>query len=427
MDYKALESLNYWTSEPKNLGLQRSHYLSRLEAYDQTDSLIVISGARRSGKSVLMKQWIALKIQEGVPRMNILFFNFFVQKLSFFTKEANLLLAIEKWQKETDSQYKKYIIIDEIQEVEDWDLVVASLFEDHTLDAKILITGSNSQLLANDATSRLSGRYFSLTMYPFSYLEFCQIKKTSPDDSFSSYLESSSSPELCLVDDPEAKENLMRGIINTTIQKDIIERYNPSNPALLSRIIKYIRLNSSNQFSIKAITDSLNNQLKKTDSVSLNTVEKYLEYIKTVYFCHECPTYSYRKKEVLERNSNKYYLNDTGMSLFLEGFEKGRIFENVIYLELLKKGYEVKTYFAYKSRNREVDFHATKSKRSLFIQVTWMLSDKSENKSLWDREIGNLESINQAGEKVVVCMDGDDHERIGDIVILSPVKFVTHI
>ena len=142
-----------------------------------------------------------------------------------------------------------------------------------------------------------------------------------------------------------------------------------------------------------------------------------------MYFVNQCEVYSYRKKDVLNRANRKYYFNDTGMALFLDEFENERILENVIFMELLKSGYKVKAYLAYKNENIEVDFVAIKGNEKKFIQVSWLRGDQNENSSLYKREFGNRENVKGDGEKILVLMDADDlsHPKID---CMTPVKFI---
>ena len=423
--FDILEKFNFWSRPPEALGLKRTKYLESLQSFESTESMVVITGARRSGKSTLAKQYIANLIERSVPPENILFLSFFIRKLDLFKKEENFFKAIEFWDSKTQHDHRKYIIIDEIQELESWDEIIASLIEDHTLNAKIVITGSNSKLLASEVTTKLSGRYYSLDVYPFSYMEFCDIRsldRTSME-SFKKFLHSPSSPEISKIDSEEARNNLIEGIVLSTVQKDIIERYNPPNPAMLSQIVEFTRLNSSNIFNLKSVANTLSCNRKKAESINPSTVEKYASYLQAVYFIHQCEVYSYRKKDILNRANRKFYLNDHGFALFNNGFEKGRVLENIIFLELIKHGFEVKTYLAYKNENLEIDFLATKKNRRLFVQVTWVLASKSESPSLWKREVENLQQVKETGEKIIVCME-PPQEFAGDIKILSPVEFI---
>lgn len=427
MDFEVIEKYNYWSKQPVDLGLIRDSYLETLEEFDKTPAMIVVSGARRAGKSILMKQFIKRKLAAGVGARNILYLNFFLRPLRPFVKEELFFKAVDRWYQSVDSTQKSYIIIDEVQELENWDEIAASLNEDHTIRSKIIITGSNSKLLAREATTKLSGRYYSMQVFPFSYEEFSAIKGLTPIslETFQEFINTPTTPEATLIKSTETCMNLLEGIVNTTIQKDIIERYNPSSPALLAKIIEYIRLNSSSTFAMKKIKDTLNNQVSKKDQIGLTKIEEYFEYAKTVYFCHECNVFSYRKKDILNRSNNKYYLNDWGMALFAKYFEEGRILENVIFMELLKKKYDVKTYYAYNNANIEIDFWATKQTRSLFIQVAWMLGDPNENSALYKREFGNLNHVVEDGEKLLVSMDKPKFQ--GSIRTMQPHEFILQL
>ncbi len=424
-----LSKYSFWENLPQRLGLRRDYYLKLLQSFLKTDAMIVITGARRTGKSVLIQQLIEDLHKKGTKAKDILYFNFFLRPLKKFTTEDEFWKALKTWQEKRASKGNRhYLILDEVQELENWDEVVASIIEDHTLNIKIILTGSNSKLISSDATTKLSGRFYSLTVFPFSFYEYCQLKQCSVDsiESFKSFLHTASSPEACLAEDPVATENLIEGIVNTAIQKDIIERYNPSSPAVLAKLVEYTRLNSSNEFSLKNINNSINNQLKKVDHVGLTKVEEYFYYLQNVYFCYECPKYSYRKKDLLARSSNKYYLNDWGMALYSNNFEPGRILENVIFLELLKKGYSVSTYYAYNNANLEIDFQAKKGSRTLFIQVSWLLGDIKENAPLYEREVGNLKAVKENGEKLIITMDDEIYIDQG-VEHLSPPQFIAYL
>ena len=176
---------------------------------------------------------------------------------------------------------------------------------------------------------------------------------------------------------------------------------------------------------MKKIKDTLNNQVPKKDQIGLSKVEEYFEYARTVYFCHKCEIFSYRKKDILNRSNNKIYLNDWGMALYIQNFEPGRILENVIFMELLKKKYDVKTYLAYNNNNLEIDFLATNRNRKLFIQVAWMLGDPKENSALYQREFGNLHHVFEYGEKLLISMDKPKAQH--GITTMHPHEFILQL
>jgi hypothetical protein len=395
----------------------REDYLKKLLELEKSNLLISLMGQRRAGKSVISKQYIYNKKKSGIPSKNILYINFFLQSLESLkeTKKFNSTLKI--WNEDfINHKLPSYLILDEVQELENWDETLASIFEDPNFKCQIIITGSNSQMISEKFSEKLSGRYICLNVYPFSFNEYCKsLKKKVSIENIEDFLNTGGMPEVIKIKNLELRQQLISDVINSTVKNDIIKRFAPNNPLLLYSLIDYCRASFSTEISINSIANFLAKKLKTKNP---NLIQEYLHYLESVYFIHLPKTYSYRNKDLLDKKVDKIYLGDLAFAQYKAKSEKGRLLENMIYLELRKKGYKIQRYFAYKNKNLEIDFHIEKVDYIALIQVSWLLGDKNENKELWSREFGNLSSVNLDVDKFVVTLDKE---------IISPFREIKHL
>lgn len=407
--------------------LIRQDYVNEIIALTNMNIVAAILGIRRGGKSVISKQFIQELRSRGTPASNILYLNLFLRHISDLKNESVFMAAIEWWLNDiANEEGKRYLIIDEVQELENWDINVASIFEDHTLDCQIIITGSNSKILSDKLDTSLGGRYTILQVFPFSYIEYCKFtNKTLSQQSFLEYLHEGGMAEPLKASSEEQKERLIQDIINSTVERDIVQRNNVSNPQLLNALIDYCRGMFSREVSIKNIQNEVKRTIRGKHSAPLIT--EYLEYIEDVFFIQIPKTYSYRAKDVLSRSVDKLYLADTCFAIYEQNKEKGRLLENVIHSELLRAKYKVKRYFAYKNKNLEVDFLAERKDHSMLVQVCWTLGDQSENENLWEREFGNLKETKMNTNKLVVSLDENITSPYPEILHQNAVTFIEYL
>ena len=295
---------------------------------------------------------------------------------------------------------KNYILLDEVQRVIEWEKAVNALSVDFNAD--IYITGSNAYLLSSELSTYLSGRYIEIKMLPLSFKEFLDFTKSenniSKEEKFINYVKYGGMPGIItLKNEGDIYENAIKGIYNTVFMKDVIERNKLVDAILLEKILKFIMSNIGSLISAKKIADYLTSQGTK---VTHNTVLNYLNMIENAYLIYKAPRYDIKGKELL-KTLEKYYIVDTGIRNVILGFRNtdyGHIIENIVYFELLRRGYDVTVG---KTNSLEVDFIATNSQEKKYYQVTYSLMDENVKK----RELNVLKSINDNYEKTILTMD----------------------
>ncbi|MFH2132257.1 MAG: ATP-binding protein [bacterium] len=428
---KKVQSRSFWRegSEKSLLpdrNLPRPKYLAKLNHLQSVNVVTSIMGQRRCGKSVIGRQFIKEMWDRGVPRKNILYVNFFLKPIVDIRLEKNFVDIVDWWMEEcVDKNHPSLLFLDEVQELENWDENIASIFEDDSLPCRLIITGSNSKMLSEDFTTRLGGRYTALNVFPFSFAEFCRFTKAEYNSrSIEKYLLSGGMPEVLKVHDEEQRSQLISDIINSTVKNDIVLRYNPSNPELLYTLIDFCRMSFSQELSVKSISKSVfqNLKIKRRDRNGFQStsslVSTYISYMQDVYFLYSPPTYSHRTKEILKRGTDKIYLGDLCLADFKVQTQKGRLLENMVYIDLLRNNFKVERYLGYRNKNLEIDFYVEKGDKSALVQVCWLLGDSVENSALWEREFGNLHYTKLDVPKFVVSLDDN---------IQSPFKEISHM
>ncbi len=412
--------------------MTRMRYLSKLAHLQDVNVVTSIMGQRRCGKSVIARQYIKKLWDEDVPRKNILYINFFLKPIADVREEKNFISIVEWWMERlVDREQPILLVLDEVQELENWDENVASIFEDTSMPCRLIITGSNSKMLSDDFSAKLGGRYTTLQVFPFSFAEFCQFTETEyATNNVEKYLLAGGMPEVLKVHNEEQKMQLISDIINSTVKHDIVSRYNPSNPGLLYALIDYCRTSFSQELSIKSISNTVlqNIKLPRGSSAATQTtsslVSTYIGYMQDVYFLYSPPTYSHRTKEILKRSVDKIYLSDLCLSDYETQTQKGRLLENMVYIELLRNNFKVQRYLGYRNKKLEIDFYVEKSSKSALIQVCWQLGDRNENRSLWEREFSNLHYTKKDVAKYVVSLDNKIDSPYRDIKHLSITHFL---
>ena len=393
-----LRKYNLWDGNTIATGYERTLYTEKIAQYMGNRIIKVLTGQRRVGKSFLLRQIASRLVFQGVNGNNILIIN---RELTIFDdlytyKELDEL--IKSYLKELNPQGRVYIFIDEVQEIEDWEKVVNSYSQDYTGEYELFITGSNSKMLAGELSTLLAGRYVEFCIYPLSFDEYIRFKGLGFDkQSYMTYLQDGAFPELTNLVGEEVKRNYVNGLKNTILLRDIIRRHNIKDVRLLEDLFTYLVNNASNLFSISSITNYIKSRGRKT---SYDTVAAYIGYIEECYLAHRVERYNIRGKEVIA-GTCKYYMNDLAFKNHLYsgmGYGIGYLLENLVYIELLRAGYEV---YVGTLRNKEVDFIATRNDRIIYVQSTYILTDEETV----NREYTPLEMIADNYEKIVVSLD----------------------
>lgn len=388
--------------------IKRELYLDKIRRLINTEPIKIITGVRRSGKTYLLHSIKEELIEQGISKENIFLISFESQKYNKIQNFMELDVCVNNLIKNTSG--KIYLLFDEIQNIVGWEKSINSYRVD--FDCDIYITGSNSELLSGELATLIAGRYFHIDVYPFSFKEFLQYKKeiNSIDvknkelQLFNEYVKYGGMPSLQQVQDID-KFSYLEDIYSTILLKDIISRHNLRNAEILNRILTFIISNIGQPVSANGISKYLKHENLK---VSADTVLNYLSFSKNACFIHEAKKENLKGKKVLKTNG-KYYLVDHGFNQAIIGKDMentGQILENIVYIELLRRGYDVKVGDI---NGREVDFVCNKADRKIYIQVAYLLSGKETVK----REFGSLRAIGDDYEKYVLSMDNLDFSNAG--------------
>lgn len=388
----------------------REKYLSKIRPFYEQDLIKVITGIRRSGKSVLLTQIIDELKNKGVKESQIIYINFEFEEYSFIKNNIDLNNYIKE--KLVNSK-KYYLFFDEIQNVDKWERVINSFKATLKDKVSIFITGSNSDLLSGELATHLAGRYVSFNIYPFSFKEMCEIKnikdknKYELEPFFMDYITWGGMPQrFNLTDDMQIKTYLT-DIYNSIVVKDIIERFNIKDLDLFNRIVDYIVTTPSQTFSAESLSNYF---LSENREVSKITLYNYLEYMIKAMLINKAERYDVRGKRILT-GKYKYYLTDLGLGSIKSTNKKtqiGAYLENVVFNELISRGYTVNIG---NLENGEIDFIATRFEEKIYIQVAYILSDDN----VVSREFNAYNKINDNYPKYVLSMDKFDFSQNGII------------
>jgi hypothetical protein len=352
---------------------------------------------RRCGKSYLLNLYIEKLKKEGINEKNIIYFNFDSLKNLEYRDYLKLYNYITE---KIDKKTKNYIFLDEIQMVPKWEETVNSLIIDYPDNVDIYITGSNAFLFSSELQTLLSGRYIEIPIYPLSFKEYLSFDKENNEninEKFNDYLHYGSLPVLFEHEKTESIFNTLLTGIYTVILKDIIQRKNIKNTVLLENIVRYSFDNIGNLTSSKKISKHLKNEGTNT---SVNTILEYYKYLEDAYILYSIGRYDIKGKKYL-KTLRKYYVVDTGIRNAILGYrnvDMGHILENIVFLELKRKGYTIKIG---KIDEYEVDFIVSNQNTKKYYQVTESLKDSK----VLERECKPLEKIKDNYEKIILSMD----------------------
>lgn len=392
--------------------IQRTEYLNKLIAFRDKKIIKVITGVRRCGKSTLMQIYQDYLRDNGVEEKCIVSVNLEDYDYYELRQPKNLHSYIKE--RLVDGKMT-YIFLDEIQRCENFPEVADSLFIKDNVD--LYITGSNAYMLSSEIATLISGRYVEISMLPLSFKEYVLSTGSSNELSrkYTKYLENSSFPyTLELKGQPKEIKDYLDGIYNTIVVKDVASRKRFPDTMMLESVARFIFDNIGNPLSTKKIADIMTSYGRKID---VKTVEKYLNVLMESFIVYQAKRYNISGKQYL-KTLEKYYVVDIGMRYMLLGSRStdiGHILENVVYLELLRRGYQV---YVGKIDDLEVDFVAMESKRIIYFQVAATVRDESTLK----RELTPLEKINDHYQKFILTLDDDpeaDYNGIRRINVLD--------
>ena len=394
--------------------IKRKLYLDWLKNAKGNEFIKVITGVRRSGKSVILNLFQDYLVEQGVNRENIVFYNFEHPDNFKLSDYASLYADIQA--KTTNLVGKIYFIFDEIQEVVDWQKLVNGLRV--AFDADIYITGSNANLLSGELATYLAGRYMEMTVYPLSFAEFVAFNQylgsSKPiEEQFTEYMQWGGFPNLPSIKDETIKRDMLKGIYSSIVLKDVASRGAIREVNVLERVITYLLDIIGQTVSVKKIADTLTSSGLKTNSAS---VDRYVQLLTESFIFYEASRYDIRGKARLKTGA-KYYVVDTGLRNTALGqiSNFGSQLENIIYIELKRRGYEV---FVGKLDSEEIDFVCFKDKIKEYFQVAYQLPVDS------DREQRNLLHITDNYKKTIITMNRMDVGMIEGIPVVHAVDWL---
>ncbi|MBQ6014482.1 MAG: ATP-binding protein [Firmicutes bacterium] len=388
----------------------REHYLAQIRPFYDSDLIKIITGIRRCGKSVIMKQALSELENDG---KRCLFLDFDLRPVR---KEINDADALLDHVREHLGDDKLYIFLDEVQNLEGWNEAVRTL---RLWNTSVFVTGSNSKLLSREFTKELSGRYVSFRIKPFVYREALEyVKQLGRDFSITDYLVWGGFPAALEQPDTDALKRYLNDLNSTIIFNDLENRYRIRKTDVFERIVDYVLVSNARVFSAKSISDYMKGQ---NINVSVATVIKYLGYLKEAYVIEDVPLYSPKAKARLNYYY-KLYDEDVSMnSIRASGnrFDLTHNLENVVLNELIYMGYEVSVY---DNKGREIDFRAVKDGKIFLVQVAYSIAEEKA----YDREFSAFACLDNTSKKILITNDEIDyststvyHYRLRDFLMMD--------
>lgn len=378
--------------------LNRSDYVEKILSFVDMDVIKVITGIRRCGKSVIMKQVQEALLQKGIKEQQMIYYNFESFLNDNLLDAKKLYQAIHEQAQNTEG--KVYIFLDEIQNVYDWQRCINSLQVDIACD--IYLTGSNANLLSGELATYIAGRFVEIKVTPFSFREYVDSviergRSESVSVLFQEYVQYGGMPFVCYLEDKSKFQEYMGGIYNSVLLNDIITRHRIRSIEGLERILRYAIDNTGRLFSANGISKYLKNERL---NISVDTVLNYLRFSQDALLLYKASKHSLEGKELL-KTQEKYYICDHGFKEYLYGSNQRDIelvLENIVYMEMVRRGYDVSVGSI---MNKEIDFICQKGKERCYLQVTYLMASKETR----EREFSPLLAIQDNYPKYVLSLD----------------------
>ena len=391
--------------------IEREFYLEKLKSVTGTPDIKVITGVRRCGKSKLMDAFIDW-IKQNEKDSNIIHINYNLFEFdSIKTAQSLNSYVEERYQKNNIN----YLLIDEVQLCTDFEKVINSFHASEKYD--IYITGSNAFLLSSDLATLFTGRVFQIKVFPFSFLEYQKyFKNADPENAFDSYVKEGGMSGSFVYKSTEEKYAYIKDVFDTLITRDIVQKYKIKNELLLNKLNDFMLDNISSEVSVRKIADTLTSNQEKTND---KTIGSYLNYLCNAFAFYKVRRYDIRGKKYLA-SQDKYYLADHSFRYAILGtknMDYGRVYENMVCIELLRRGYEVYTGVLYK---KEIDFVAIKQSEKIYIQV----GDDISLPETLEREVTPLLSIKDAYPKVLIARTRHEKYLYEGISIINLADFL---
>lgn len=385
--------------------IERPNYMNRLINLKGTPDIKIITGVRRAGKSKLMKAYIEY-ISKADDKANIIFIDFTDLQFDDLKTYKNLNNYINI---KFISGKNNYVFIDEVQLCNRFELVINSLYSSEKFD--LYITGSNAFLLSADLATLFTGRYIEIHVFPFSFEEymFYHAEISNIDKAFNNYVREGGFAGAYPYLNERDRVQYLKDVYETIVNRNLIQKYNLSSGLVMDKLAEYLMDNISNLTSVHKVSETLNTNAIETTHV---TIGKYIKYLCNAFIFYEIKRYDIKGKKYLE-TSNKYYLCDSGLRYAILGtrnMDYGRVYENLVYLELLRRGYEI---YIGKLYEKEVDFVALNEKEKIYIQV----SDNISSEDTFRREYDPLLRIKDAHPKIIIANTKHDKYSYEGIMI----------
>ena len=377
--------------------IDRPLYTQKIMEYVDTPFIKILTGIRRCGKSTILKLIMQKLRERGIEEKQIVSYRFDSMEYDGYTAQQ----MYKKLKSSLQPDKRTYLFLDEVQEIDNWEKIVNSLATDFNVD--IYVPGSNSRMMSSEIATYLTGRYISFRIYTLSFAEYLDFKSRytetiAPKQELIDYIKLGGFPAVHLHTYTAAEVyTIVRDIYNSTIFSDIVRRNQLRKVDQLERVVKYAFNNVGNTFSAKSISDYLKSEHRKIDN---ETVYSYLEKLEKAYILHRCLRYDLKGRELL-KTQEKFYLADTALRYSVLGYDDNTVaamLENVVYLELCRRGYRVDIG---KTQAGEIDFVATRQNEKVYIQVTQQISSTKTEK----REYARLLDIDDNFPKYVLRTD----------------------
>ena len=388
--------------------IERPLYVDKIMAYVDTPFVKILTGVRRCGKSTILKMIMErLKTERNIPEDRIISYRFDSMEYEDMTAKQIYTLLKEK----LSPAGKTYLFLDEVQEIKGWEKIVNSLASDFDVD--LYITGSNSRMMSSEIATYLTGRYVSFRIFTLSFGEYLMFKSKfanvgEPKTELANYVRLGGFPATHLqAYSQDEIYTIVRDIYNSTIFSDIVKRNQVRKIDQLERVVKYTFSNVGNTFSAKSIADYLKSERRSLDN---ETVYSYLDKLEKAYLLHRCSRYDLQGKEIL-KTQEKFYLADVALRYSVLGYNADSVassLENIVYLELCRRGY---TVYVGKTSDGEIDFVAVRQNEKIYVQVTQEINSEKTEK----REYNRLLEIPDNYPKFVLTTDefaGGNYEGI---------------
>ena len=378
--------------------IKRDEYLDVLKRFKDKELIKVITGLRRCGKSTLLEMYKEYLIDNGIKKDQIISINLEDLKYNFIDNYMALYNYIND---NLNPNKKNYVFIDEVQKVLEFQKAVDSLYINKNVD--LYITGSNANLLSSELATLLSGRYIEVKMLPLSFKEYKDAyPELNNDELYRKYISYGSLPFTTSLDNEDDVSIYLSSIYNDIIIKDVMARKKIQDETMLRSVANFTMDNIGNLVSVNNIANTMTSDGR---DINVRTVERYLEGFTESFFLYKASRYDVKGKQYL-RTGEKYYVSDLGLRYFILGRkvgDYGHVLENVVYLELLRRGYDV---FVGKVDEYEVDFVAVNNKGKLYVQVSDTLKGFDDNDTkILDRELRSLKKIDDNYEKIILTSD----------------------